>query len=171
MSAITRIPDAMPDITPPTALVVCDGHHCRILLAGGRTIAEHDSITSVERESTERESQLRGPTGVTSGSVDFNQIEEHRLRTFANSIISTLQALHTSHGAQHLRLSAPGKLLSHVRSHLPKALQGIVESTEAMLTKESPIALLTRFRPDLAASAQSLRDQETLGPAKQPKKK
>lgn len=172
MPTTVTLPDAMPDIAEPTLLVVCDSHHCRFINAGGRSLAEKESVMSKERHDTDRESQMSGPSGMTSGSSDRNQFEDNRLKTFANDVVSHIASAVNTQKIGSIYLSAPGRVLSEIKNHLSKphsALLSVV--VDGTFVKEPAIDLLIRFRPDLLESAEHLRDQQNYSSANQPPKK
>lgn len=172
MPTSARLPDAMPDIASPLLFVVCDSHQCRVLMAEGRTVQEQGVIQDIERPTTDREGQLRGPGGTTSGSKDINQFEEHRIRAFANLVVTDIARFAKETSAKEIHLSAPAKVLSQVQSHMPKSLSSLLRGAhDGMFIKEAPLALLTRFRPDMADAADAVRDQENYSPRKVPPRK
>ncbi len=160
MSKPIHLPDAVPALTAPALLVVCGSHQCRMINAGGRTLVEREVVSSPEHVHTDRESEMRGPSGVTSGTGDRNQEEENRLKQFANLVTKQIVA-GLEQGAEELYLAAPSKVLSILKDHLPKAhastLKVVLDGT---FLKESSIDILFRFRPDLADGVSDFRDRE-----------
>lgn len=160
MSKPTHLPDAMPEVSVPAILVVCGSHECRFINAGGKTLVERDVVAAPKPEYSDRETQMRGPSGVMSGTADRNQEEDNRLKQFANTVTTHIVAA-LDQGAQELYLAAPGKVLSMLKDHLPKAhapkLKVVLDGT---FLKESSLDILLRFRPDLLESAKDLREQE-----------
>lgn len=172
MPTSVTLPDAMPDVAEPTLLVVCDSHHCRFINAGGRSLVEKESVESKERHDTDRESQMSGPTGMTSGSSDRNQFEDNRLKTFANDVVSHIASAVNTQKVTSIYLSAPGRVLSEIKHHLSKPQSALLSVVlDGTFVKESALDLLIRFRPDILESAENLRDQENYSPAKRPPKK
>lgn len=157
-----RLPDAMPEIITPTLFVVCDAHHCRFFDAGGHTLALKEDIHSREPHFTDRQgSKPSGRGGMMIGIGESDQIEDHRLREFANVVATRLGAIVTEQSIGVMYLSAPGKFLSQLKRHLPKAVEKLVESAvDGNFVKESALDLLVRFRPDLKAAVQELRNRE-----------
>jgi protein required for attachment to host cells len=173
-----RLPDAMPDVTKPTLLVVCDSHHCRLLDVGGHAIVEKETVTSVEAEFSDKQGQTRSPAsmatggGMVSGMGDMNPVDEHRLKTFANDVIKHLEQSVRAQKIESVHISAPAKFLSVLRSHMTPTLSKVLtQSIDGNFVKESPLQILVRFRPDLKEAVKALRDQENYSPAKQPPKK
>lgn len=152
----------MPEIVTPTLFVVCDSHHCRFFDAGGHTLMEKEDIHSREPNYTDRQgSKPSGKGGMMIGVGESDQVEDHRLHEFANVIAGRIGAIVTEQKIGAVYLSAPGKFLSQLKKHLPKAVEKIVESAvDGNFVKESPLALLIRFRPDLKESVQELHDME-----------
>ncbi len=156
------LPDAMPDIHSPTLLVVCDTHHCRFINAGGRSLVMTEEVKSHEHEFTDRQgSKPSGKGGSMIGLGDINQVEDHRLKEFANTVTQRMAHLAQTQKVESIYVSAPGKFLSALNHHMTKPLQELLEETiDGNFVKESPLDVLLRFRPDLKAAADDLRDQE-----------
>lgn len=157
-----QLPDAMPEITTPTLLVVCDSHHCIFFGAGGHTLALQEDVHSREPNFTDRQgSKPRGKGGVMIGIGESDQVEDHRLHEFANVVAGRIGTIVTGQKIGAVHVSAPGKFLSQLKKHLPKAVEKLVESAvDGNFVRESPLALLIRFRPDLRAAVQELRNRE-----------
>lgn len=176
MPSPIRLPDAMPTVDIPTLLVVCDAHRCRFLTVGGHQIAEEDALESKQDQFTDKEGQTRSPAsfgkgGMTSGMKDLNPVEENRLKIFANALVKRLEQLIREQKTGELHLSAPGKFLSVVRDHLTPEIKKVTKQTvDGNFTKESPIDLLARFRPDLKDAVKNLRNQESYSPKNRPPK-
>jgi protein required for attachment to host cells len=160
MSNSITLPDVMPEITEPTLLVVCDSHHCKLFNVGGHTILMKEEVTSDEPHFTDRQSTKQSG-GSSIGIGETEQIEENRLRTFANMLIARLEAIIKEQKISALYLSAPSKFLSLLKKDMPKSLSPLLTSIiDGNFVKESPRDILVRFRPDLEASVQALRSEE-----------
>lgn len=173
----TRLPDAMPDVSSPTLLVVCDTHHCRLFDVGGHTIVEKEALESREPVFTDRQDRKPGPSafggkgGSMMGVGETDQVDEHRLKEFANALVKHLETLVRTQKIGEVHLSAPAKFLSVLRTHLTGMLQDVTEQTiDGNFVKQAPLDILLRFRPDLGEALQKLRDQENFSPRKLPPK-
>lgn len=173
MTSSIRLPDAMPDVSRATLLVVCDGHHCRLLDVGGHTIVEKEIFKSREHEFTDRQDRKPGPSahggqgGSMMGVGETDQLEEHRLKEFANVLVKHLDQIVRGQKVEALHLSAPGKFLSIVRNHLTQELRKVtVQSLDGNYVKEPALDLLVRFRPDLKEAVAKLREDENYSPKK-----
>ena len=178
MTSSIRLPDAMPDVSRPTLLVVCDTHHCRLLDVGGHVIVEKAELASREHEFTDRQDRKPGPSahggqgGSMMGVGETDQLEEHRLKEFANTLVKHLEELVRSQKIDALHLSAPGKFLAAVKKDLTAELKKVtVQTLDGNYVKEPPLALLVRFRPDLKEAVEKLRSEENYSPKNQPPKK
>jgi protein required for attachment to host cells len=166
-----KLPDAMPDVDKPTLLVVCDSHHCRLFDVGGHTLLEKETIRSSEPRYTDRQDSVMSG-GKSIGVGENDQVEDHRLHEFANAVVDHLTKTVTQQKIGELHISAPGKFLSQLKKHLTKPQQAILKNAiDGNFVKESPLAILVRFRPDLEEAVKALRDQENYSPKKQPPKK
>lgn len=172
MKNATQLPDAMPDVDTPALLVVCDTHHCRFMNVGGHMIVEKAQVESKENTFSDRETSVRGPSGVTSGLGDKNNAEESRLKSFANMVVKAMDQSVREQKIEQVHISAPGKFLSVLKDHLPKAMQTLVQNTlDGNYVKEHQLDLLVRFRPDLKQAVADLRAQENYSPKNVPPKK
>ncbi len=166
MSHPTKLPDAMPDIVSPTLLIVCDSHHCRFIDVGGHTLLEKEGVDSKELVHTDRQDSQPSPSsfgkgGMMSGVGEEHHAEENRLRDFAIMIVDRMTALVGQQGIESVYLSAPSRLLSEIKKHMPATLTKVLKSTiDGIFIKESNIEVLKRFRPDLDSSVVKLRDME-----------
>lgn len=167
MTKPIQLPDAMPTIDEPSLLVVCDTHACRFIDVGGRTIVEGARVESKEQVHTDRETETRGPSGITSGTADRNQQEEGRLRSFTNALTEAVLKTIRGQGIRALYFAAPAKIISLFQSHLPKAEAALLKVViDGNFMKEDGMSLLLRFRPDLAEGVTKLRDQENFSTKK-----
>jgi protein required for attachment to host cells len=172
MSKPIRLPDAMPDVEKPTLLVVCDGHHCRLLVVGGHSIVEQETIDSREPEFSDRQGSKPGPSSMGKGGAmmgvgDTNQLEATRMRTFANTVMKRLDEVIRSQKIQSLHLSAPAKALAAFREHMTTTVKGVtVQTLDGQYLKEPALQVLVRFRPDLKDAVAALRDEEGFSPRK-----
>lgn len=156
-----KLPDAMPDITAPTLLVVCDSHHCRFIDVGGHTIVEQEKLDSKESKHTDRQSTKVGPSGGTVGIGDDHHAEEHRLTDFAKMVTDRIVEATAEQKIEALYIAAPSRLLSEMKKHSCSESKKILKSTiDGTFVKEPALEILMRFRPDLQLSVQKLRDQE-----------
>ena len=172
MTSTIRLPDAMPDVSRPTLLVVCDSHHCRFLNVGGHAIVEKETLSSSEPVFTDRQDSFGGRGGTAVGVGEKDQVESHRLKEFSNTVVKHLEGVVRSEKVEALHIAAPGKFLSSLKDHLSTALTKIlVQTIDGNFAKEQPLALLVRFRPDLKAAVEKLRDQENYSPSNLPPKK
>lgn len=156
-----HLPDAMQEVTEPALLVVCDSQDARFIDAGGRTLVEKEMVEHKEKGYDEPESTMRGPSGVVSGTADRNQLEDNRLREFANIIAARIESSVKTQGIKHIYVSGPGRVLAVLRDKLSKPTAVLLDVVlEGNYVKEPALDVLLRFRPDLAESVQKLRDQE-----------
>ena len=96
-----------------------------------------------------------------SGVGEEHHAEENRLRDFAIMIVDRMTALVGQQGIESVYLSAPSRLLSEIKKHMPATLTKVLKSTiDGIFIKESNIEVLKRFRPDLDSSVVKLRDME-----------
>ncbi len=168
MTRTIKLPDAMPEITARTLLVVCDAHHCKFFDVGGHSLMEKEEVHSEEAHHTDHQTSAHGASasgGKGGKSIgvggDTNTIEEHRQKGFANVVMKRVGQLIREQKVEDFYLAAPGKFLSHLKHDLPKDIEKILESAiDGNFVKESPLAILSRFRPDLKASLADLHDQE-----------
>lgn len=166
MSSI-RLPDAMPEISKPTLLVVCDTHHSRLINLGGHSVTEKEVVASKEHEYTERQSSK--PSGKGGGAMvgigETDQVESNRLKTFANTLVKHLESSVREQKIEELHISAPGKFLSVLKDHLTPALTKVLKQTlDGIYVKEHALELIARFRPDLKKAVADLRAQENYSP-------
>ena len=163
----------MPEISEPTLFIVCGNHECRLVGAKGRMIFEEQPFRGKELEYSDRETQLRGPSGITSGSGgDRNMAEENRIREFTHKLTEHVASMVQTQGIKAIYLAAPGKILSAIRKHLKPALQKLVKvELEGLFLKEPPLELLQRFRPDIVKAVSDLHAQENFSAKNQPKRK
>jgi protein required for attachment to host cells len=167
-----RLPDAMPEITKKTLLVVCDTHHCMFIDAGGHALTEKETVESKETQTSEHPGTKQSPAamgkgGMISGVDDPNQQESNRLKNFANEVSRHIDASVSSQGIEELYISAPGKFLSVLKTHLSTKAAGLVaQALDGNFMKEPPAAILVRFRPDLKDAIKELRDGENFSAKK-----
>lgn len=101
------------------------------------------------------------------GVGETDQLEEHRLKEFANVLVKHLDQIVRGQKVEALHLSAPGKFLSIVRNHLTQELRKVtVQSLDGNYVKEPALDLLVRFRPDLKEAVAKLREDENYSPKK-----
>gem|GEM_PF-1995957 len=160
-----HLPDAMPEITKPTLLVVCDSHQCKFVDVGGHTLVEKETVESKEEKFTDSQGQMRSPAamgkgGMISGVGDLNPVEKNRMRNFANVISRRMAQIIREQGIQEVYISAPPKFLSILREHIPLSIRKITAASEGNFVKEPLLALLLRFRPELKEAVRSLKEQE-----------
>ena len=166
MSKPIRLPDAMPDVEKPTLLVVCDSHHCRLLVVGGHSIVEQETIDSREPEYSDRQGSKPGPGSVV-GIGETNQVEASRMKTFANTVMKRLSEVIRSQKIQSMHLSAPSKALASFKDHMTTDVKQVtVQTLDGHYVKESALQVLVRFRPDLKDAVAALRDEEGFSPRK-----
>ncbi len=160
MSNSLKLPDVMPDITPATLLVVCDSHHCRFIDVGGHTIVEQQVLDSDELKHADRQSTKIGPGGGV-GIGDDHHAEDQRLSNFAKAIMVRIVEATAAQKIEALYIAAPSRLLSQMKKHsCPESKKMLKSAIDGTFVKESAIDVLLRFRPDLKASVQKIRDQE-----------
>lgn len=161
MSKPVHIPDAMPELKATALLVICSSHDCRMMNAGARTIVEREVVISPEIQYTDRETQMRGPSGVISGVGDPHNEEDNRLKHFASMVMEHIVS-GLKQGAEELYIAAPGKVLSILKDHLPQAHADKLKVVlEGNFLKEPALDILLRFLPDLALSAEHLHNEES----------
>ncbi len=161
MTHSVKLPDAMPEISVPTLLIVCDAHHCRLIDVGGHTLIEQEQLDSVELTHSDRQDITTGFGGAMAGIGDEHHAEDHRLTGFAKMILEKASAIVVTQKIEAIYLSAPSKMLSEIKKHLSGSFTKILKSTiDGTFMKESATDILLRFCPDLKISVQELRDQE-----------
>lgn len=167
-----HLPDAMPEISKRTLLAVCGSHQCRFIDAGGRTLVELLVLNSKEESHTDRESSMRGPSGVTSGLGDHNQFEQNRVNEFANQIAVHIATAVTEQKIEALYIAAPGKMLPAVKERLSPPLTKLLAGTlDGNYLKEASLDILARFQPELKKAADELRSSENYSPKNRPPQK
>jgi hypothetical protein len=167
MPATIRLPDAMPDVTAPTLLVVCDAHHCMPYALGGHALVAQSAIHSAEHAYTDRQDSKPGRGGASVGVGENTQVEEHRLREFVHLLGTSLSSIVKAQGIRVIYLSAPGKFLAYLKKHLPSPLLALMQGPiDGNFVKEPPLETLARFRPDLKKAMQDLRDDENFSAKK-----
>lgn len=172
MSYSIRLPDAMPDVSALTLLVVCDAHQCRLLNLGGHALVEKEVLQSQEPEFDERQNLAMSPSGSLHGVGEINQVEENRLKKFATVLVEHLEHAVRDQKIESVHLSAPGKFLSIVRDHLTPALTAVMKKmVDGNFVKEQGLELLVRFRPDLSQAVADFHNQESYSPGNQPPRK
>ena len=161
MTVTAHLPDAMPDITSKTLLVVCDSHHCVLADVGGHTIMQKEVIKSSEDHATDRPGSKMSPSGTNVSLGEHSEVEENRLRTFASAISKAIDTAVASQGIEEIFISAPGKFLSILKKHLSTSAEKMLVSTaDGNYVKEPLVEVLMRFRPDLKEGLSALRDME-----------
>ncbi len=177
MHTTQHLPEAMPSIEKRTLLVVCDTHQALFYDVGGHTITLQGTVESPKEHYSDHETRIQSPSaggrgGMVSSTAEPEQTENNRLNHFANMIFEHARKTVESQGIQEVYLSAPNKMLGVLRQHMPKAMQALVKDMmEGNVVHESSVTVLARFRPDLQASLQALRDMENYSPKNQPPKK
>jgi protein required for attachment to host cells len=172
MSRPVNLPDAMPDVKKPTLLLVCDTHHCKFIDVGGHRIVEQEIVESKEEKYTDRQTSVRGPSGVLSGVGDATQAEQNRLRDFASTVGKRLDQAVRSLKIKEIHIAAPARLLSYLKKYLSKEVAKLVLSEiDGNYVKEPLLKVLLRFRPDLEQSLEALRDEENYSPKRHLPKK
>ena len=160
MSHPIHLPGAYPEITSPTLLVICDAHHCNLFDLGGHTLMLKEEIRSKEHVYTDHQT-VHASSGSPVGLGENDQIEAHRLHEFTNTLGACLAKVVAAQKIESVYLSAPGKFLSHLTSHLPAIVSKMLVSTiDGNFVKEPPLETLARFRPDLKTAMQELRNGE-----------
>lgn len=177
MHTTQHLPEAMPSIEKRTLLVVCDTHQALFYDAGGHTITLQGTVESPKEHYSDHETRTQSPSaggrgGMISSNAEPEQTEKNRLNHFANMIFEHVRKTSESQAIQEVYLSAPNKMLGVLREHLPTAVQALMKDMmEGNFVHESSVTVLARFRPDLQASLQALRDMENFSPKHQPPKK
>ncbi len=172
-----HLPDAMPDVSKPTLLVVCDTHHCQFIDVGNHTLVVNGTVKSKEPSFSDHEGSYQSPAargmgGIMGGLSEPNKIEQNRLREFANDVCTHLAHVVQQQGIAEVYLSAPNKFLGVLDAHLTPALKKLVKTKlEGNFVKEPPRDTLIRFRPDLEQALKDLRDLEGYSARKLPPKK
>ncbi len=172
-----QLPDAMPDVGKRTLLVVCDGHQCKLIDVGNHTLLLADSVESREPEFTDKQGRYQSPAavgkgGIIGGTGDLNPVEKHRMKEFANTVSAQIAKHVRDQKIEELHVSAPAKFLSELKTHLSAPVKKMVVSMlEGNYLKEAPRDILLRFKPELEAELQKLRDQENYSPKNKPPKK
>lgn len=173
-----HLPEAMPEVQKRTLLVVCDTHHCKLIDVGNHTLLVGESVASNEPEySDNKEGRYQSPAaagrgGIIGGTTDPNQVEKHRLKEFANMVAAQVSKHVQEHKIEEVHMSAPGKFLAELKTHLPKPVQALIVSMlDGNFVKEAPRDILQRFKPELAEALQKLRDEENYSPKNQLPKK
>jgi protein required for attachment to host cells len=168
-----HLPDAMPEITKRTLLVVCDNHHCKLIDVANHTLLVADGLASKEPSYSDKEGSYQSPGaagkgGVMGGLADPNPVEKHRLKEFANTLSAQIDSHIRDHKIEQVYISAPGKFLSELDGHLSNPTKKlVVKSLDGNYVKEAPRDVLQRFMPELASELQKLRDQENYSPKNQ----
>ena len=171
--SMQHLPEAMPEIKKRTLLVVCDNHHCKLIDVASHTMMIADGVASKEPSYSDKEGHYSSPAaggkgGISGGLADPNPVEKHRLKEFANAVSSQIVAHIRDHKIEEVYISAPGKFLSELNDHLSAPVKKMVVKTlDGNFVKDAPRDVLQRFKPELAAELQKLRDQENYSPKNQ----
>ncbi len=167
MNKELHLPDSMPAINQPTLFVVSGTHECRFVGASGRTLFEEDVLTSHEHEFTDHQTEMRGPSGVTSGVGDHNQVEQHRLREFAHAIIKRIEHSVREGKVEAIYITAPDKMLAQLKKEMTPSLEKVIQKyLDGNFQKESVLEVALRCMPELEEEAKKLRDQENFSAKK-----
>ncbi len=161
MSTTIHLPEAMPEITSRTLLVVCDAHHCSVFDIAGHTLMLKEEIRSHEPRDEDRQSISHGKGGATIGVGEHTHVEEHRLHEFAHTVSARMATLVSAQKIEAVYLAAPGKFLSLLKKNLATSVAKLLEAAiDGNFAKEPPLQTFARFRPDLKAAMDELRGEE-----------